>query len=253
MIFYFSATGNSKYVASRISKSSGDEIFAIDQCLKNDNLNFIAKDNENIGIVVPAFTSALPIIVDEFFNKANLSRDGKGYNFAVITYGTNSGAADYYLQKSMKENLLTLDALFSIKYPDSFAPLFNVSNKEKMQKKVDEAEPHLDDIINKIKKQTTGNFVRNKTLPGIASLIHKFAYINDRKTTKFIATDACISCGLCAQKCPVDAIEMQNGRPVWVKSHCVLCMGCLHRCPQHAIEYGNTKKHGQYLNPNITI
>ena len=31
-----------------------------------------------------------------------------------------------------------------------------------------------------------------------------------------------------------------------------MCLGCLHRCPEFAIQYGkNTKKHGQYMNPNV--
>ena len=55
-------------------------------------------------------------------------------------------------------------------------------------------------------------------------------------------------------KCPVNAIEMKNKRPVWVKEKCVMCLGCLHRCPKFAIEYGkNTTKHGQYTHPNVKV
>ena len=71
-----------------------------------------------------------------------------------------------------------------------------------------------------------------------------------RRTSHLHVEDSCIGCGLCAKKCPVQAIEMQNGKPVWVKEKCVMCLGCLHRCPKFAIQYGkNTKKHGQYLHP----
>lgn len=39
-----------------------------------------------------------------------------------------------------------------------------------------------------------------------------------------------------------------------VEDGCVMCLGCLHRCPKFAIQYGkNTKKHGQYTNPNVKI
>ena len=45
---------------------------------------------------------------------------------------------------------------------------------------------------------------------------------------------ALFGCGLCAKKCPVQAIEMRDGKPVWVKDKCVMCLGCLHRCPKYA-------------------
>ncbi|MBF1002635.1 MAG: 4Fe-4S binding protein, partial [Lachnospiraceae bacterium] len=70
-----------------------------------------------------------------------------------------------------------------------------------------------------------------------------------RKTKNLSVSDACIGCTLCAKKCPVQAIAMQNKKPAWVKEDCTMCLGCLHRCPKHAIYYGSgkaTNAHGQY-------
>lgn len=72
--------------------------------------------------------------------------------------------------------------------------------------------------------------------------------VKTRYTNNLTLEDSCIGCGLCAKRCSVHAIEMQNKRPVWVKGTCTMCLGCLHRCPKFAIQYGkNTKRHGQYV------
>ena len=45
------------------------------------------------------------------------------------------------------------------------------------------------------------------------------------------------------------AIEMCNGKPVWVKDKCTMSLGCLHRSPKFAIQYGASDRHGQYQHP----
>jgi ferredoxin len=66
-----------------------------------------------------------------------------------------------------------------------------------------------------------------------------------RRTSRFFATDDCNRCGLCARVCPIRAIELENGRPRWVKSGTVRMPRCINRCPTKAIQYGaGTKKRG---------
>jgi Pyruvate/2-oxoacid:ferredoxin oxidoreductase delta subunit len=55
----------------------------------------------------------------------------------------------------------------------------------------------------------------------------------------FFASSACTSCGLCAEHCPNQAIEMRGdgdeARPYWT-SRCESCMRCMATCPVEAVE-----------------
>lgn len=47
----------------------------------------------------------------------------------------------------------------------------------------------------------------------------------------------CTRCGLCASRCPVHAIGMEEGRIVFKKG-CSLCMRCAFGCPRNAVRLG---------------
>ena len=68
MIFYFSATGNSRYVAERIAAATGDETISIPDCCKSDRFSFDETD-KTVGIVCPTYSWGLPSIVQEFLEK----------------------------------------------------------------------------------------------------------------------------------------------------------------------------------------
>lgn len=53
----------------------------------------------------------------------------------------------------------------------------------------------------------------------------------------FTVSAAYNGCGICARVCPVDNIEMADGRPVW-QNRCENCLACVNWCPREAIQGG---------------
>lgn len=249
MIFYFSSTGNSKYVANRISKAINDNnLYDIEKCLKEGNVNFTIKEGENFGFITPTYCWGLPSIVEEFLSKINIKLASQNcYCFFVTTYGTITGQAGAIANDYMKKKNIQFNALYSVKMPDTWTPIFDLSNKEKVDNINEIAEKQIDAVIENIKNKEKGNFLKNR-LSTIIRKPSKIYYEKIRETKHFHVNNNCIGCGLCARNCPVEAIKIENNKPTWIKEKCVMCLKCLHHCPKFAIQYGNkTQKHGQYV------
>ncbi|RLC71145.1 MAG: (4Fe-4S)-binding protein [Chloroflexi bacterium] len=69
-------------------------------------------------------------------------------------------------------------------------------------------------------------------------------------TKLFFASDRCTGCGLCAEHCPNQAIEMRGSsghrRPYWT-FRCESCMRCMAYCPTRAVEANHLLAVGVYL------
>lgn len=243
MIFYFSATGNSRHTACRISESLGDRAIPITDCLKNEKFNFIAQPDEKIGFVCPVYSLGLPVTVIDFIKNINLKLNNN-YVFTCVTFGSFSGGATKMLKNLLNEEGVCVNAAYSVKMPDTWTPVYDVSDTDKIRKRNEKADKSIRRIIKRIKREANSNFDFRK-LP-FYDIFYK-DYENMRKTSSLSVNGNCTGCGKCANLCPVDAIEILNGRPVWVKEKCTMCLGCLHRCPAFAIQRGEkTALHGQY-------
>lgn len=246
MIIYFSATGNSEYVARKLAEN-GERIISIPQAVDSGIYEFDVEPNEKVGIISPTYFWTIPSIVTDFIEKLKLKYTVKPYLYYVGTFGTTTGAAAAMANRIMKAKGYAFDALFDVKMPDTWTPTFDLSNKEKVREINRKADLQIQVLKEQIDNKVIGKHM-HITTPRFAGEIGKRIYDNKARRTRNLAVEStCIGCGLCAKQCPIRAIEMQDKRPVWVKDKCTMCLGCLHRCPKFAIQYGkNTKRHGQY-------
>ena len=246
MIYYFSATGNSKHVAGRLAESLNESITSVLDVLGKG----IAVDDRLI-LVYPNYCGGVPSVIREFLQKNIFQISKEAQLILVITYGNNTGASASIATKYFKKNTgHSFDAMYSVKMPDNWTPVFDLTNAEEVAEINRKADEELDGIIRKIKIGTKGDYVNDK-LPKFAEFVYPGFYKSLSKTSHLHVEESCIGCGLCAKNCPVNAIEMKDGNPAWTKKNCAMCLGCLHRCPKFAIQYDDkTRNHGQYLHPD---
>ncbi len=253
MIFYFSATGNSQYVAERIADATGENLVSITECIKSGRYSFELRPREMLGFVTPVYLTSLPSVVVDFLHRLDVQTTEDTYVWYVVTYGRDPGLVAKQLAQLLNEKNIVLNAAFAVRILSCYTPLFDVSDQEKVSRQVAAAEAAIDYVIARIQGRICNEEAALPS-PREAKRIQRMqsGYDRMRSTRSFRVKDNCIGCGQCAELCPSEAIEIQDGRPVWIKDHCAQCFGCLHRCPQFAIQYGNcTEKHGQYVHPGI--
>ena len=237
MIYYFSGTGNSKYVAQRLAEATGEQAISIAETLPNDN------HDETLGLVMPVYYWGIPNLMLQFLEGFKVSQS---YVYIVLTAGGSTGNAAKMCEKAMQHKA---DAIFSVIMPDTYTPMFDVSDKIKNEKILDAAEPEIDAIIQKVKQKAQGDFNHHKGPRLFTPLVYPM--YGRLSTADFKVNLKCIGCGECARNCPVGNIEMKGDRPVWKEKKCVFCLQCLHRCPKFAITFKNSEKNGQYYNPRV--
>ena len=129
MILYFSGTGNCKYVAEQIASAVGDTAVSVE----NRDGKIALKKGEVLGIVFPTHFWELPAIMRDFLEKASITAERENYAFAIATYGTTPGCSGTDAKKLLRKRGIDLSAAFSLKMPDNWTPMFDLSDAEKVR------------------------------------------------------------------------------------------------------------------------
>lgn len=252
MIFYFTGTGNSGYVAREIAKENHDEIFSISKLLNESmKLEFTLKDEEKIGFIYPIYAWAPPKMVMEFMKKIKFNNYNNNYIFSIATCGDNTGNAMDLIKKELDYKGMALNSGFSIIMPNNYIILGDVDSKEVEKRKLKNAENEMKEINKSIKERRQKIFKINKGFaPGILTkVINPLFNKHAINISKFYSTDGCVSCGKCEKVCNSKTITIVDGKPQW-RGECSQCLACINYCPKKAIQYGkSTIKKGRYTNP----
>lgn len=236
MIFYFSGTGNSKWIAEELAKSLNDKAIFIPDA----DVHYSLAENEVIGFVFPIYAWAPPLCVLKFIEKVQFSNFQNNFCFFTATCHTQTGNIDGIMKKALARRNIKCCAGFSVNMPNNYllAPFIKTDSAPKRQKLLQNAQKKLENIVLSVsKREEIFNLTRgSRLLSFIAPLFQKFMTAKGFKVEK----EKCIKCGKCAQVCPVKNILL-SPYPCWGK-RCEMCQACLHHCPTQAIQYGHFSK-----------
>lgn len=242
MVFYFTATGNSLFVAKQLS----DTPLSIPQELKKDSLEYSA---DEIGFVFPDYAAAAPVIVQEFLKKARFKAK---YMFSVITYGNASVSVSEWWNKYAGTAGVEFDYIRPILMVDNYLPVFDMNEQMKIDKHTDESlAAIIDDIASRkhfIEPSEMGRF-NEEMLDGMRNF--HFSMTSERLLK--LDGDRCVECMTCAKVCPHGNFSLTD-KGLKFSGKCEFCLACIHACPQKALHLERERnKEARFRHPDISL
>ena len=274
LVFYFTATGNSLFVARQLSdspisipqelkkqreqsqtrlNSAESRVKKTEGQLKKEKMVYEA---DEIGIVCPDYAGAIPKIVQEFVAKATLKAP---YIFTIITYGNSPVNVAEWWDEYCKGKSVVNNYVQPILMVDNYLPVFDMNEQMKIDKHVDESLARILEDIGERKNQIAaaemGMF--NKDILKRMQDQH-FSMTVERLLE--LKKDRCIECMTCQKVCPHKNFSLSDGG-LQFAGDCEYCLACVHNCPQKALTLksqwpgapGERNPEARYRHPDISL
>lgn len=258
MILYFSATGNSRYVAAALAQALGEQTLVdLRPYMKVDAapLTITLSAGETLGFVFPVHSWGMPKYLAEVLTRMHVKGyvAGENYTYMLSTCGDDVGYLPKQWNSVMQKAGIATDAAFSLIMPNTYVlfPGFDVDAPAVSDRKLAEAPAAVRRIADRIVAREKGDFTHRGSVPALKTNVIYPLFVRYATSDKSFRADAdaCIGCGQCVQSCPVGNITLTRRNPgkedrympEW-QGRCLTCMACYHYCPTHAIGYGSKTK-----------
>ena len=241
MILYFSATGNTEFIAKELAKKMDDECVNLLTRIKEQDYTPIQSEKPFV-ICAPVYVCEIPRFMMKYLKK--LPFEGSKDVYFVLTSGGYCGPSGLLLKHIFKAKKMRCHGHAEFKMPrnyvanDSYPMLEKEQVEERILASCGQIEQVAADILagNKLKARYVFLFETLITLP------FNPIWCKYKLTAKeFWVKDTCMGCGKCEKLCPLNNIKIVENKPVW-ENQCTHCMACIGNCPVDAIEYGEITK-----------
>ena len=251
-IFYFSGTGNSKYIAQLFAKEMAAACYSIE-----DPLDFgqILAHEEQIAVCYPIYGSRLPKPMRDW-TKTN-SQALKGKKLVIFcTQWLFSGDGARAFTDLLPPNHTKVIYAQHFFMPNNINNLFflPVAGEKSIAKYQKRAQAKMKQVCahiqaGKVRRQGFHPISRALGLVQGAS----FPKIEKRAAHKVWLGQNCNACQLCLHICPVENFKCLDGK-ISTNNNCALCYRCINTCPQKAISvWFRAKVRRQYRGMQSTL
>ena len=235
MIFCFSGTGNSRYIARRAAEALREQVTDLNAKIKAGDHSPI-QTGRDVIVITPTYAWRIPRIASDWLAQTELT--GAERVWFVMNCGSEIGNASQYNRRLAERKRQRYMGTAQIVMPENYIAMFDAPHAAEAREIVQQAEPDIAGVIARLEAGQAFAAPRNtfydRFMSGPVNLIFYKFFVN---ADAFTVSDACISCGQCAKRCPMNNVTLKDGKPVWGKV-CTHCMACICYCPVSAIEYG---------------
>jgi len=237
MILYFTGTGNSKYIATLLSRHLNDQLISLNDLIKTRSKRDINCNNDNLIIVTPTYAWRIPRLVNDYLSNIKIN-NAKNIYFVMSCGGEIGNSAKYNKELANKLNL-NYKGSVGIKMPDNYIIMFKPLPEDECISLIKEAMNKILEVGNLIINNEDLKKPRNNLYDRLMSkIVNKQFYKYKISEKGFYVSDKCIRCGKCVEICPLNNIKLVDYKPIW-ENNCTHCMACLSYCPENAINYKN--------------
>lgn len=244
MVFYFTATGNSLYVAKQFS----DKPLSIPQIMRGKQRTF---SDDMIGIVCPVYAGQPPKMVVEFFKETELKAK---YLYIILTYGHDESDSPEFTARLAEKYGVFADYIATIKMVDNYLPVFDMNEETAIEKNVEEQiQTAVRAVSDRQKGVPEATKEQRKLHAHVARMNRLMPAFNNGSQIK--VKDNCVGCGICQQVCPVGNFYIEKGKAKRRKLSCEFCLACVQNCPQKALGLRMADKNpdARYRNEHISL
>ena len=216
----FSPTGGTAKVSQIIANGLAGEKVCVDLAAPDiDPVSLKICENDTAVISVPSYGGRVPITAVDRISKLK----GNGAKSVIVCVYGNRAYEDTLVELLDRVN----DAGFKVIAAVAAIAEHSIARKYAAGRPDESDKAILDTFAQRIKDKLLSEDLSELCVPG------NRPYKERGSSVVPIAGSECVSCGICAEKCPVQAIDIEDNKKTDIEK-CISCMRCVKICPHSA-------------------